>query len=75
MLAGTMAISVRTTDMVSNAAIISHGRSGLTNKLPRLRDHISSKNEIETPSWPRNIRSHSITPARSTPMACATKLD
>ena len=43
------------------AATNSIGRSGLIIRLPRLRAHISSRNETENPSWPRNRMSHSST--------------
>ncbi len=37
-----------------------------------LRAYISSRNEIEKPSWPRNSMSHSITAPMKVPPACAT---
>jgi hypothetical protein len=37
-----------------------------------LRDHISSRNEIDRPSWLRNSASHSITAPSRTPKARAT---
>ena len=35
-----------------SAVTNSNGRSGLIIRLPMLRAHISSRNEIEKPSWP-----------------------
>ena len=55
--------------MPINAETSSHGRNGLTNTCPRLRDQISSRKEIATPIWLRNATSHSSTPPSSTPMA------
>src|SRR4051794_13500464 len=57
---------MRMIDIAISAAIISNGRSGLTKTWPRLRDHISSRNEIETPIWLRSVTSHSSTPLSST---------
>ncbi len=39
-----------------------------------LCEYISSRNEIEKPSWPRNRMSHSSTEPMNTPAACAKKL-
>ncbi len=60
--------------MVISATTHSPGRRGLTNRWPRLRDHISSRNDTDTPSWPRNSTSQSSTAAISTPAACATQV-
>ncbi len=51
--------------MPISAATSSHGRSGLTKTWPRLRDHISSRKEIDTPIWLRSVTSHSSTPPSS----------
>ena len=72
--AGSTPISMRTTDMPISAASSSHGRSGLTNTWPRLRDQISSRNEIATPIWLRSAISHSSTPPSSMPAATAPAL-
>ena len=61
--------------MVISEATSSHGLSGLTNRWPRLRDHISSRKQIENPIWPRNSTSHSSTPAISTPAASASQFE
>jgi hypothetical protein len=47
--------------MIIRAAMNSTGRSGLIIRLPMLRAHISSRKEMEKPSWPRNRMSHSST--------------
>jgi hypothetical protein len=60
---------VRITDITSCPTISSHGRSGLTNRLPRLREYISSKNDSETPSCPRKRTSHSSTAPMKMPGA------
>ena len=65
-------MNVRMRLITSSAAASSIGRNGLTNRWPRLRDHISSMNTSDTPSWPRNNTSHNNTPEISTPEACAT---
>ena len=59
--------------MIISAATNSTGRSGDIIRLPRLRDHISSRNEIEKPSWPRNRMSHSSTAPMKMPPARAKK--
>ena len=51
---------------------ISHERIGLTNRWPRLRDHISSRKAIESERLPRTTTSHSSSPDSSTPAAWAT---
>jgi hypothetical protein len=43
--AGNIPMRVRIIEIVARAAISSRGRRGDTNKLPRLRDHNSSKKE------------------------------
>ena len=73
--AGTTPIRVRIKLMIISEITISYGRSGLTNRLARLRDQTSSRKETETPSWPRNNTSHKITAASSTPKACATQVE
>ena len=70
---GTAPIDSRTTLITINAAMNSNGRSGLIIRLPILRDHISSRNEIEKPSWPRNRMSHSSTAPMKVPPARAKK--
>ena len=70
---GTMPIASRMMLMIINAATYSVGRSGLIIRLPMLREYISSRNEIEKPSWPRNRMSHSITAPMKVPAACAKK--
>ena len=62
-----MPISKRTMLMIIKAAMNSTGRSGDIMRLARLCDHISSRNEIEKPSWPRNRISHSSTAPMKTP--------
>ena len=56
-----------------SAMMNSNGRSGLIIRLPILRDHISSMNEIEKPSWPRNRMSQSNTAPMNVPPARAKK--
>ena len=56
-----------------NAHTNSIGRSGLIMILARLRDHISSRNDTEKPSWPRNRMSHIITAPMNMPAARAKK--
>jgi hypothetical protein len=51
------------------------GFSGLIIRLPRLRAHISSRNEMEKPSCPRNRMSHRITAPISVPPARAKNPD
>ena len=70
---GTMPIASRTTLMTISAMMNSIGRNGLIIRLARLRDHISSRNEIEKPSWPRNRMSHIMTEPMKTPPARAKK--
>ena len=53
--------------MIISEAMNSTGRSGDIIRLPRLCDHISSRNEIEKPSWPRNRMSHNSTAPMNTP--------
>ncbi len=50
------------------------GFSGLIMRLPRLRAHISSRKEMEKPSWPRNRMSQRMTAPISVPPARAKKL-
>jgi hypothetical protein len=57
--------------MIISAQTNSIGRSGLIIKLLRLRDHISSRNDTEKPSCPRNRMSHISTAAMKTPLARA----
>ena len=59
--------------MIISAQTNSIGRSGLIMRLLRLRDHISSRNDTEKPSWPRNKTSHMSTAAMKTPLARAKK--
>ena len=59
--------------MIISAETNSIGRSGLIIRLPRLRAHISSRNETEKPSWPRNRMSHISTAAMKMPPARAKK--
>ena len=47
---GTAPIDSRTTLITMSAMMNSNGRSGLIMILPRLREYISSRNEIEKPS-------------------------
>ena len=68
---GTMPIASRTMLMIIKAQTNSIGRNGLIIRLLRLRDHISSRNETEKPSWPRNSTSHISTAAMKTPLARA----
>ena len=56
---------MRIIDIMISAATSSHGRIGLTNTWPRLRDHISSRKLIATPIWLRSATSHSSTPPSS----------
>ena len=70
---GTMPMASRTMLMIISAHTNSIGRSGEIIRLPRLRAHISSRNEIEKPSWPRNRMSHIITAPMNTPPARAKK--
>ena len=60
-------------EQLNEVGVDSAGRSGLIIRLPRLRAYISSRNEIEKPSWPRNRMSHSITAPMKVPAACAKK--
>ena len=55
--------------MIIKAMTNSSGRSGLIKRLPTLRDHISSRNEAEKPSCPRNSMSHSSMAPISVPAA------
>ena len=68
---GIMPIDSRTTLMIISAARNSGGRNGDIIRLPRLRAYISSRNEIEKPSWPRKSMSHSSTAPMKTPPAWA----
>ena len=70
---GTMPIASRTMLITISAATNSIGRSGLNIRLARLRDHISSRNDTEKPSWPRNRMSHSSTAPMNMPAARAKK--
>jgi hypothetical protein len=70
---GTMPMASRTMLMIISAQMNSTGRSGLIIRLPMLRAHISSRNEIENPSWPRNRMSHSSTAPMKVPPALAKK--
>ena len=66
-----MPIASRMMLMTISATMNSEARSGEIIRLPRLRAYISSRNEIEKPSCPRNRMSHSSTAPISTPPACA----
>ena len=68
-----MPIASRITLMVISAQTNSIGRSGLIIRFDRLRDHISSRNETEKPSWPRNRMSHISTALMNMPPARAKK--
>jgi hypothetical protein len=70
---GTIPIASRIRLMIISALTNSIGRSGLIIRLVKLRDHISSRNDIEKPSWPRNSTSHISTAAMKTPLARAKK--
>ena len=72
---GIVPIASRITLMIISAITNSTGRSGLIIRLPMLREYISSRNEIEKPSWPRNSMSHRITAPTKVPAACAKKLE
>ena len=68
--AGNTPMVVRTRLIPSMPAISSCGLSGLTDRWPRLRDHISSMNDSATPRLPRNITSHRMTaPIRMPPVS------
>ena len=54
---------------IISAATNSAGRRGLIIRWPRLRDHISSRNATENPSWPRTRMSHSSTAPMNSPAA------
>ena len=56
-----MPIESRMMLMIISALMNSAGLSGEIRRFERLREYISSRNEIENPSWPRNRMSHSIT--------------
>ena len=68
---GSMPIASRMRLMIIRAETNSSGRKGLIIRLPRLRDHISSRKDMEKPSWPRNSMSHISTAAMKTPLARA----
>src|SRR6267143_756707 len=68
---GIMPMASRTMLMIMRAETNSIGRRGEIIRLPRLRAHISSRNEIENPSCPRNRMSHIITAPMNTPLARA----
>ena len=68
---GTIPIASRMRLMIISADTNSIGRNGLIIRLPRLRDHISSRKDTEKPSWPRNSMSHISTAAMKTPLARA----
>ncbi len=68
---GTMPIARRTRLMIISATTNSAGRSGDIIRLPRLCAYISSRKEIEKPSWPRNRMSHSSTAPMNMPPAWA----
>ena len=70
--AGITPISERSIESAINPIANSTGRSGLTNRLARLRDHISSSRDNVMPNWPRTSTSHSRTAPISTPAACTT---
>ena len=70
---GTAPIASRTTLMTISAVMNSSGRNGDIIRLPILRAHISSRNAIEKPSWPRNRMSHSNNAPISVPPARAKK--
>jgi hypothetical protein len=61
--------------MAISDSTCSMGRKGLTKRLARLRDHISSMKERVKPSWPRNSTSQSMTAESSTPKARATQVE
>ena len=71
---GMTPIASRIRLMIISEIRNSIGFNGLIIRLPRLRAHISSRNEIEKPSWPRNRMSHRITAPISVPPARAKKL-
>ena len=71
---GMTPIRSRTMLMTMSAIMNSNGRSGLIIRLPMLRDHISSRNDMEKPSCPRNRMSQSNTAPISVPPARAKKL-
>ena len=54
--------------MIIKAVMNSEMRSGLIIRLPMLCAYISSRNEIEKPSWPRNRMSHSSTAPMNSPL-------
>ena len=68
---GTSPIAMRIRLIAISAATNSIGRSGLMRRLAMLRDHISSMNETEKPSWQRNSVSHSSSAPISVPPATA----
>jgi hypothetical protein len=70
---GTMPMASRIRLMIINAQTNSTGRSGLIIRLLRFRDHISSRNDTEKPSCPRNSTSHMSTAPMKTPLARAKK--
>ena len=61
--------------MIISAAMNSTGRSGDIIRLARLCEYISSRKEMEKPSWPRNRMSHSSTAPMNTPPARANMLE
>ena len=67
-------ISVRNMLITSWPAMNSRRRNGLTNRLPRLREYISSMKVSETPSWPRKSTSQRSTAPMKNPGASFRKL-
>ena len=51
------------------------GRNGLIIRFGRLRAHISSRNDIEKPSWPRNKTSQRKNAARKVALAATRPPD
>ena len=73
--AGITPISERAIDRHISAVANSQGRSGLTKRFAKLRDHISSSIDSVMPNWPRTRTSQSSTAPMNTPPACATQED
>ncbi len=71
---GSMPIARRMMLMIIRAATNSVARNGEISRLPRLRAYISSRNDTEKPSWPRNRMSHSSTAPTRRPPALANML-
>ena len=70
---GTRPMASRITLIVISARTNSIGLSGLISRLPMLRDHISSRNDMEKPSWARNSVSHRSSEPISVPPATAMR--